>query len=214
MGARLAVPGAPDREIDAVLFDMDGTLVSSDAAVERAWVSWADEYRVDRERVLAVAHGQPGELTVRHVLPDLAVPAVRAAAQRQLELQYGDVADVRGTPGAAELTAALDRLRLPWAVVTLADARLATARLGAAGIAPPLLVTARDVRAGKPDPEGYLLAARRLGVDPARCLVVEDSRTGAAAGHAAGATVATLKGVPGDLPLADLGELVPLLGPA
>jgi mannitol-1-/sugar-/sorbitol-6-phosphatase len=92
-------------------------------------------------------------------------------------------------------------------VVTSADARLARARLGAAGIAAPELVTVDDIRVGKPDPEGYLLAARRLGVDPARCLVVEDAEPGVQAGRAAGARVAALKGIDGDLRITELTEL-------
>ena len=194
--------------IEAVLFDMDGTLVDSDAAVERAWRTWAAEYGVDPAAVLAVAHGAPAERTVGLARPDLTGPAAAEAAARQLELQYDDLSDVVPTPGAHELLAAL---RLPWAVVTSADARLAKARLGAAGITAPLLVTVEDVRAGKPDPEGYLRAAELLGVAPERCLVVEDAEVGVAAGRAAGAQVAALKGVDGDLAIPDLGTLARLL---
>ncbi|RSM60329.1 haloacid dehalogenase [Actinoplanes sp. ATCC 53533] len=198
--------------IEAVLFDMDGTLVDSDAAVERAWRTWAAEYGVDPAAVLAVAHGAPAERTVGLVRPDLtgADAAAAVAAARQLELQYEDLSDVVPTPGAHELLAAL---RLPWAIVTSADARLAKARLGAAGIAAPLLITVDDVRVGKPDPEGYLRAAELLGVAPERCLVVEDAEVGVAAGRAAGAQVAALKGVDGDLAIADLGTLARLLAP-
>ncbi|MGW4946956.1 HAD-IA family hydrolase [Actinoplanes sp. NPDC004185] len=197
--------------IEAVLFDMDGTLVDSDAAVERAWRVWADEYAVDPAAVLAVAHGAPAERTVRLVRPDLTGTGVAEAAARQLALQYDDLSDVVATPGAHRLLAAL---RLPWAIVTSADVRLAKARLGAAGIAAPLLVTVEDVRAGKPDPEGYLRAAELLGVAPEHCLVVEDAEVGVTAGRAAGAQVATLKGVDGDLPIADLGALTQLLAAA
>jgi len=73
--------------------------------------------------------------------------------------------------------AAVERIGLPWAIVTSADRRLATNRLGAAGIAAHVLVTTDDISAGKPDPEGYLLAARLLGVDPSQCLVVEAKAT-------------------------------------
>ena len=117
----------------------------------------------------------------------------------------------RRVPASVSL-AALDELGRPWAVVTSADARLAAARLGAAGITAPVVVDRDAVAHGKPDPEGYLLAAARLGVDPADCLVVEDTATGAAAGRAAGATVAGLKGGAGgeaQLALRDLTELVP-----
>src|ERR1700746_1965820 len=64
---------------------------------------------------------------------------------------------------------------------------------------------------GKPDPEGYLLAARKLAADPRRCLVVEDAEAGVSAGRAAGAAVAALKGVPADIQIADLDELTSLL---
>ena len=194
--------------IEAVLFDMDGTLVDSDAAVERAWRQWSAEFGVAPEAVLAVAHGAPAERTVRLVRPDLDEPAVAEAAARQLTLQYDDLSDVVPTPGALELLAAL---RLPWAIVTSADVRLTKARLGAAGITPPLLVTVEDVRVGKPDPEGYLRAAELLGVAPEHCLVVEDAEVGVTAGRAAGAQVAALKGVDGDLRIADLTELTRLL---
>jgi sugar-phosphatase len=105
----------------------------------------------------------------------------------------------------------LGRLARPWAVVTTADRRLADARLAAAGLVAPLLITIEDVKRGKPDPEGYLLAARRLGVEPQRCLVVEDTATGLQAGRAAGAVTAALKGEAGDIRLSDLGQLADLL---
>jgi HAD superfamily hydrolase (TIGR01509 family) len=196
----------------AVLLDMDGTLVDSDAAVERAWTSWAAEHGVDGDAVLAIAHGSPPDPTVRGMLPDLDERAVAVAAARQMDLQYDDLSDVVAAPGADVLLDALDELGLPWAVVTSADARLARARLGAAGIPdPPLLVTVEDVRVGKPDPECYLLAARRLGVDPTACLVVEDAEPGVVSGRAAGAVVAGLRGVPADVSIADLSELAELL---
>jgi HAD superfamily hydrolase (TIGR01509 family) len=197
--------------VRAVLLDMDGTLVDSDAAVERAWVAWAGEYGIAPAATLDLAHGNPSLRTARLLLPGLDDGSVRAAAQRQLDLQYDDLSDVHAAAGAAELLAVLARRHLPWAVVTSADRRLARARLDAAGIAPPVLVTVEDVSAGKPDPEGYLLAARLLGVDPAACLVVEDSPPGLAAGKTAGMTVASLRGLPGDLVLGDLGELADLL---
>jgi len=200
------------RWVKAVLFDMDGTLVDSDAAVDRSWLSWADEYGVDRPTARrGVIHGSPTDHTIRRLRPDLDDAATAAASARQLAMQYDDLSDVVATTGALELLATLDRLGLPWAVVTSADARLATARLSAAGITAPLLVTVDDIRAGKPDPEGYLLAAHRLGVDPGRCLVVEDAEPGVQAGRAAGSRVAALKGVPADLSLADLSDLTAAL---
>lgn len=129
-------------------------------------------------------------------------------------MQYDDLSDVRATPGAYELLTTLARLGLPWAVVTSADARLAEARLGAAGIVAPVLVTVEDVRVGKPDPEGYRRAAALLDVPAARCLVVEDAEVGLQAGRAAGAMTAALKGLDGDLRLDDLTQLARHLGSA
>jgi sugar-phosphatase len=197
--------------VRAILFDMDGTIVDSDAAVERAWTTWADEHGVDPARATAIAHGSPAERTVRQLLPDLGPAEVAMSAARQHELQYDDLADVRALPGAIELLTALDQWCLPWAVVTSADVRLAKARLGAAGIDPPVLVTLEDVRIGKPDPEGYLLAAERLQVPPEHCLVVEDAEVGLAAARAAGTMTAALRGLPADLPITGLPQLHDLL---
>ena len=197
--------------LKAVLLDMDGTLVDSDAAVERAWIIWCEEYSVDPVSALAVPHGNPAETTIRLLLPRLTDDEVAIAAQREHELQYDDLADVVATTGAHQLIRTIEGHGLAWAVVTSADRRLARARLGAAGIGPPLLVTVDDVRNGKPDPEGYLLAAARLGLDPERCLVVEDSEAGLIAGRHAGAMTAALRGLNGDLSINDLGELASAL---
>ncbi|QNE17613.1 HAD-IA family hydrolase [Kribbella qitaiheensis] len=198
-------------QVRAVLFDMDGTLVTSDEAVERAWTTWAHEYGVDATAVLAIAHGSPAESTVDRMLPGIEEPARSKAANRQLELQYDDLSDVSAAPGAAEVLATIKQLGLPWAVVTSADRQLAKARLGAAGIDPPVLVTVEDISKGKPDPEGYLRAAELLETSPTSCLVVEDAEVGLQAGRAAGAITAALKGLSGDVNLTDLHQLAALL---
>jgi sugar-phosphatase len=161
--------------------------------------------------VLAVAHGQPSERTISRMLPELAPAKVAEAAARLLALECDDLADIAPTVGVDRLMAVLERRALPWAVFTTASRRLARARLSAAGIEPPVLVTADDVTANKPDPEGYLRAARGVGVEPSRCLVVEDTEPGLAAGRAAGAVTAALKGLDGDIRVADLGELADIL---
>lgn len=198
--------------VEAVLLDMDGTLVDSDAAVERAWAAWAREWGLDAAEVVAVAHGFPSDVSVRRLLPDLPDDAVAEVAARLLALEQGDVSDVVPARGAHELLDRLRELGLPWAVVTSAGGTLARARLAAAGIAPPLVLTLDDVGRGKPDPEGYLEAARRLGVAPERCVVVEDSAPGLDAGRGAGAMTAALRGLDGDVRIADLEELARLLG--
>jgi sugar-phosphatase len=201
------VPGINPVGIRAVLFDMDGTLVASDGAVERSWLEWAAEYGVDGREAYEMAHGSPSETTVRKLLPHLEEAAVLIASARQLELQYDDLFDVTATPGAFEVLGVIEERRLPWAVVTSADTRLAKARLGAAGIVAPVLVTTDDIAAGKPDPAGYLRAAELLGVEPGECLVVEDAEVGLQAARAAGAHTAALRDLDGDLRLKSLSDL-------
>ncbi|BCJ29882.1 HAD-IA family hydrolase [Actinocatenispora sera] len=173
---------------DALLFDLDGTLVDSLPAVIRSWTAWAAERGISEARFASIqTHGR----TSRSIVADL-VPAdeVDAADARIQELELADLTGVTALPGAAELLARLDPAR--WAVVTSGVRRLAAARLAAAGLpAPRVLVSADDVRHGKPDPEPYLAGAAGLGVAPRRCVVVEDAPAGLTAARAAGmATVA------------------------
>ncbi len=194
----------------AVLFDMDGTLVDSDAAVDRAWIAWSHEYALDPALALAIAPGHPAAATVATLLAGQDPEFIAAAAARELEREYEDLADVVAAEDALELLRLLERRAVPWAVVTSADQRLAKLRLGAAGITAPVLVTSDDVAHGKPDPEGYRLAASLLGVAAEDCLVVEDAEPGVRAGQAAGAIVAALKGVPGDIQIEGLRQLIEL----
>lgn len=169
----------------AVLFDLDGTLVDSTASVVRCWLRWAEEHSVSPERLQAAAgHGRPA----RDIVADL-VPAERAAAAtaRIAELETVDVDGIRLLPGARE---AVDRTSGASAFVTSCTRDLARARAGAAGLVAVgdsrPLVTVDDVTRGKPDPEPFLLGARRLGVTPADCLVVEDAPSGLQGARAAG----------------------------
>jgi mannitol-1-/sugar-/sorbitol-6-phosphatase len=175
-------------EVGAVLFDCDGVLVDSAASVERAWRRWAAEHGLDADAVVAVAHGRRTEDTLR----DLGLSADIAAEVALLE--SAEIADAAGVSAYPEAAALLPTLRPEtWAVVTSGTRALATSRLAAAGLPlPAVLVTADDVVLGKPDPEGYLEAARRLGRPPADCLVLEDAPAGVQAALAAGMRVVAL----------------------
>jgi sugar-phosphatase len=172
-------------DCDAVLCDMDGTLVDSTASVERQWRRWAVRHGLDPEPILKVAHGRRAQETMREVAPHLASDS---AAARFDEEEAEDREGVAAIAGAAAFLAQLPPSQ--WAVVTSANRPLAIDRLATAGLSvPAILVGADDVVHGKPDPEGFLLAARLLGVAPERCLVIEDTPFGLRAGRAAGMQV-------------------------
>ncbi|MEN2417941.1 HAD family hydrolase [Streptomyces rimosus] len=173
----------------ALLFDNDGTLVSSLDSVYRCWARWAEEYGIAADDFARVElHGRPAAEIIGDLLPAARVPEALARIE---QLEYEDVpGGVRALPGTHALLAGLPPER--WAVVTSATARLAEARLVEAGIHPKTLIAADDITRGKPDPEPFLLAARRLGVDPARCVVFEDAPAGLASGRAAGMTTVAL----------------------
>jgi len=170
-------------ELEAVLFDIDGTLVDSTPAVERTWRTWASRRGVDAAEILSVCHGRRTEDTVSLFVPADQQPGAVAELE---ELELADLDDVLALPGTRDLLSRLPADR--WAAVTSGSQRLMRARLAAAGLpVPGVLVAAEDVSAGKPDPDGYLKAAAGLGVEARRCLVVEDAPAGIGAGRAAGA---------------------------
>jgi len=172
----------------AVLLDMDGTLVDSDAVVERVWGRWAVAHGLDPAEVLPVVHGRQGHATMAHLLPDRPLAVHRAESAIMLAEETSDVEGVVPVAGAPEFMASL--AALPHALVTSADRGLARARMDAAGLPMPrLAVTAESVGASKPDPEGFLKAAAGLGAAPHDCLVLEDSSAGVRAGLAAGMRV-------------------------
>ncbi|MFF5024512.1 HAD-IA family hydrolase [Streptomyces collinus] len=172
----------------ALLLDMDGTLVNSDAVVERIWRRWAERHGLDGDEVMKVVHGRQGHASMAVLLPDRPVRQNLADNARMLAEETADLDGVIEVPGAAAFLASLHGL--PHALVTSADVALSTARMAAAGLPlPEVRVTAESVGASKPDPEGFLKGAAELGVAPADCVVFEDSGAGVAAGKAAGMRV-------------------------
>ncbi|GHD22002.1 hydrolase [Streptomyces violarus] len=172
----------------ALLLDMDGTLVNSDASVERVWRRWAERHGLDGDEVMKVVHGRQGYASMALLLPGRPMEQNYADNARMLADETADTDSVVAIPGAPEFLASLRGL--PHALVTSADVPLSTARMAAAGLEQPeVRVTAESVGASKPDPEGFLKGAAELGVAPADCVVFEDSGAGIAAGRAAGMTV-------------------------
>ncbi|MCF8569460.1 HAD-IA family hydrolase [Gordonia sp. HY002] len=172
----------------AILLDMDGTLVDSDAVVDRLMGRWASAHGLDVDTVLRMSHGRQGHEVMAELLPDRPAEENLADNEELLAAEISDTDGIVEIPGAARLLAAL--VDVPHALVTSATLPLAQARMTAAGlVVPDVAVTADDVTESKPSPRGFLRAAEILGVDPTRCVVFEDSRAGIAAGLAAGATV-------------------------
>ena len=194
----------------AFLFDIDGTLVDSSVSIERVWRQVAHEFGVDEAEILQNCHGRRDVDVAQDFFKPEVIEAVLARVNALDTECVNGAVPVRG---AQQLLATLDDGQ--WAAVTSGPRPLMAARLRAAGLpVPPVLITADDVHFGKPHPEGFLLAAKALGVPPTSCVVVEDSPAGVAAGKAAGALVVALTTThsadvltAADIVVSDLSEL-------
>jgi sugar-phosphatase len=174
------------RTFGALLFDMDGTIISSVAAAERVWAAWAERHGLDVASFLPKIHGVRGI----DVISQLGLPGVDPEAEVRAVLlaEMEDVGGVAPIEGAAAFLASLPPDR--WAIVTSSPRKLALRRLEAAGLRPPpVLVTGEEIEHGKPAPDCFLLGAKRLGRKIEDCLVFEDAPAGIQAGEAAGAAV-------------------------
>jgi len=208
---------AATRPLDAVLFDLDGTLVDSEpywieceqALVEEHGGTWTD---ADARAMV----GNPLLVSAGYIA---AVGGVRMAPEQIVEHLLDGVIDrvrrrIPWRAGAQELLAELRRAGVPTALVTMSYRRLADEVV--AGLPPgsfAAVVTGDEVREGKPHPEAYLAAADRLGVDPRHCVALEDSPTGVASAEAAGCVTVAVEGVvavppaPGRFGVSSLGDL-------
>jgi HAD superfamily hydrolase (TIGR01509 family) len=175
---------------DAVLFDLDGTLIDTESIAMTAGL-----------RVLAEM-GHPVDSAFMHGLVGKAEPqtvAILSAALPLLDIAAFDQRWRQGfqdgmAEGLSLKAGALDLLTMlshPMAIVTSSGRHGAHHKLGLAGIAAHFreVITLDDVSNAKPAPDPYLLAAHKMGVDPARCLVFEDSDVGAESAHRAGCVV-------------------------
>jgi mannitol-1-/sugar-/sorbitol-6-phosphatase len=195
-------------EADAFLFDLDGTLINSLAVVDRVWSAWAVENGLNTEEVVAACHGRRSIDTIRRFAPHLPLPE---ANNDFVDRESADVEGLLEIPGAISFLKSLPWDR--WAIVTSCPKKLAAVRMTALGVpAPKVIVKAEDVSEGKPNPEGFLLAARKLGMEPHRCVVFEDAAAGIEAGRRAGMQVVTVTAthtgaVPSEISIVDYRSL-------
>jgi len=172
----------------AILFDLDGVLVDSTQAVERVWLKWAAQHKLDSQLVLEQAHGRRTIETIRIVAPRLDADAETDNVE---EMEIADKEGIIAIPGAADLLRSLPSDR--FTIVTSATRALASARLRYAGLpVPERIITADDVTEGKPSPEPYLKGAATLRIAPADCLVFEDTPAGVESARAGGMRVIAL----------------------
>ena len=183
----------PLSSAEAVLCDMDGTLVDSSAVVESMWDSFARDYGMSErfDEIMAYSPGRTGIDTIRRFLPELTAEEQDAIhkrfAREEIVLTAGRMAEI---PGAAAFITALIDAGVPLALVTSAPIELMRARMEEACVPiPPVVVSADDVEHGKPDPDAYLKAAELLGVPITSCLVLEDAPSGYTSARRAGAQV-------------------------
>ena len=171
----------------AILFDLDGVLLDSTRVVAEQYTRWAQEHGIDPGDVMKAAHGVRTIEVVRRVAPHLDAEAETLKIEEREATADGIVA----VPGAVALVNSIPRGR--WGVVTSGTRFLATTRMRKFGVPiPDVLVTADDVKHGKPDPEPYRRGAELLRVEPSTCLVVEDAPAGICAARAAGMKVISL----------------------
>ena len=184
---------APLSSAEAVLCDMDGTLVDSSAVVESMWASFARDHGMSErfDEIMAYSPGRTGLDTIRRFLPELTGEEQDAIYQRfareEITQTAGRMAEI---PGAAAFMTALIDAGVPLALVTSAPIELMRVRMEEAGVPiPPVVVSADDVERGKPAPDAYLKAAELLGMPIASCLVLEDAASGYIAAQRAGAQI-------------------------
>jgi HAD superfamily hydrolase (TIGR01509 family) len=177
---------------DAVLFDMDGLMLDSERAIIDCWREAAVELRVEVDdalwfRMIGMHEKDYVPLMLR-TMDEEQVRGLREGCYARYHRRIED-----GIALHAHVRDVLDDLQaraVPRAVVTSTQRMRADRKLATSGIADffDIVITGSDVTDPKPAPEGYLKAATALGVDPARCVVFEDSAFGVRAALAAGMT--------------------------
>ncbi|KIW06826.1 uncharacterized protein PV09_02506 [Verruconis gallopava] len=193
----LAFTAPPEvHSFEGLLFDMDGTIIDSTAAIVKHWEEIGREIGVDPAVILATSHGRRSIDVLREYDSSKANMEYVSQMEGQIPVKYGQ--DAVEIPGSRALLDDLQKAGAKWTIVTSGTRPLVTGWLDIMKLAhPENLVTAEDVKNGKPDPEGYLLGYRRLGLPvegkpTANTVVFEDAPAGVRAGKAAGFKVVGL----------------------
>ena len=136
----------------AFLFDMDGTILDSNAIVEKLWRIFAKRHNLDADDILSFSHGRPSITTIAHFLPDLSADEHQHLSDERTAEEIRITSGIVAIPGAVAFFQQLDQLGVPYAVVTSATADLARTRIVAAGLPiPDVLVTPETITQGKPN---------------------------------------------------------------
>ncbi|KXJ88892.1 HAD-like domain-containing protein [Microdochium bolleyi] len=190
---------------EALLFDLDGTLVDSTEAVTKHWTAFGREIGADPSTILQTAHGRRTIDTLAVFCPERANWDYVREMEESIPRDHGEGAKI--LPGAQQLLIQTIAAGVPWAIVTSGSSPLARGWLGRMDLpVPETMVTAESVACGKPDPAGYTLARDMLGLTSRSAqatttssaaaakmsVVFEDSPAGIRAGRAAGCTVVGL----------------------
>lgn len=188
----------------AVCFDMDGVLIQSREVIEHAWTSVAREYGVEVSQnfIHEHIHGRPGEYTLQALFPNFSQPT-RSIIKKQVDAAE-EVAVCLLVPGVAKLISKLRERSVPLALVTSSwPARIAYV-LDHHGLEATFecIVSREDVSNGKPAPDCYQLAARKLNTPINECLVFEDSVSGVQSAVSSGACCL---GISNDFSLSNYG---------
>ncbi|HEY8464878.1 MAG TPA: HAD family phosphatase [Bacillota bacterium] len=173
---------------EALLFDLDGVVINSNGPIVYFWRTLAGEYRIKltEEDILDYIYGVPARDTLKKLFTSLS-PAETAVALQKL-VDFEKQQRYSGIPGVLHFLAQLKRNGIPTALVTSSEQPRAEAILHQLGLDDTFnaLITAGCIKKGKPHPEAYQLAARKLRKTPRQCLVFEDAVSGVKAAVAAG----------------------------
>ena len=185
--------------IGAILFDMDGVLIDSEPLHLRATqMALGDRARsfTQRDNEAFIGSTDPELFRVLRVLFDLDTPTAELVSRKREHLIALVRAEGRRLPGVPEIPLRLRSAGLRLGLVSASARPVIDAVLHAVGLhqAFDTVVSGDEVARGKPAPDGFLMASRRLATPPEQCFVVEDSRNGVLAAKAAGMTVAAVPG--------------------